>query len=170
MDFMQQFSDLDDAREFFIIAKERLLDVNDWHNMAPGHTLYFSLTNHSGQKQHRDMRVGDIISITTDEGTEIPVKIDTIQYDFFPDIRSESISILLSSAHGQAKQETIMIKRESTIVSIHCNKGNELPKPEDERPDEHLQHGPELHPVLNIPNNALSELLLNMIAVYEPES
>lgn len=170
MDFMQQFSDRDDAREFFIIAKERLLDVNDWHNMVPGHTLHFSLTNQSGQKQHRDMRVGDTISITTGEGSDISIRVETIQYDFFPDIRSESISILLSTTQGQAKQETIMIKRESATVSIHCNKGNELPHPEDERPDEHLAEGPELHPVLNISNNALSELVQNMIAVYEPES
>ena len=45
-----------------------------------------------------------------------PSGVETIQYDFFPDIRSESISILLSTTQGQAKQETIMIKRESATV------------------------------------------------------
>lgn len=175
MEYYQQLQNIDDATDLFLLAKERLLDVNDWQNMPPGNKHSITLTNNKGVKQHRDARVGDMINIKSDIAN-IWIDICKIQYDFFPDINSESISFLFKSGYspsgnnthnGQEYFETILLKRNGTIVAIHCNRGDELPRPDATTPDENADNHTDIHPVLNIPKAHLQQLLKNMIAVYE---
>lgn len=169
-------ADIDDARDLFLLAKDRLLDVNDWNYSLKGN-FRITLTNARGQKLQRGARVADMICISAGNGagigSEMWIRISRIQYDFFPDIRSESISMLLETAHSpsgngtgieDSQQETILIKREGPTLTAHCNAGNELPEAEDEDPNAHLNRDIELHPVLSIPQSSLQQLLQDWIA------
>ena len=176
MEFSQHLPNLDDARDLFLLAKERLLDVNDWNSMLTNTDYHITLTNPNGQKQHRDARVGDLIRFAGTNQKDVPtekwIEITIIQYDFFPDIRSESISMLLNTASYPStgnveNQETILIKREGLTITAHCNAGNELPGEDAETPDEHINNHIELHPVLNLSIRDLQHFIQQLIAIYE---
>lgn len=168
-------ADIDDARDLFLLAKDRLLDVNDWNYSLKGH-YSIRLTDAAGQKLQRGARVGDMICITAGNGagigSEMWIRISRIQYDFFPDVRSESISMLLETAHSPSgngtgtdniQQETLLIKREGPTLTAHCNAGNELPGEDDDNPNAHLNPDAELHPVLCIPHSNLLQLLADLV-------
>lgn len=168
-------ADIDDARDLFLLAKDRLLDVNDWNYSLKGN-YRITLTDAAGHKLQRIARVGDMLCISAGNevgiGSEMWIRISRIQYDFFPDVLSESISMLLETAHsptGNAtgsdnmQQETILIKREGPTLTAHCNAGNELPETNDEDPNAHLNRDAELHPVLSIPQGSLQQLLSDLI-------
>ena len=176
MEFSIELPEPDDARDLFLLAKERLLDVNDWNSLFAGKEYHIMLTTPKGQKLQRDAHVGDmmVISATNGQSIDMWVNIRKIQYDFFPDIGSESISMLLEMSSSQAGNrivqegqnvETILIKREGNSLTAHCNIGNELPDPEAETPNEHLNTETDLHPVLNIPKTQLQQLLQGFIAI-----
>lgn len=180
MEYSINIPDFDDAKEMFLLAKERLLDVNDWNSLFNNTNYSISLTDNKGQKLHRDARVDDLIQISAanDIGntSETWIRITAIQYDFFPDIRSESISLLLEISFSpsgvgvdptQQSVETILIKREGFVVTAHCNAGNELPGSNAETPNEKLSKDIELHPVLSMPKAHLQLLLQGLIAKYE---
>lgn len=168
-------ADIDDARDLFLLAKDRLLEVNDWNYSLKGN-FRISLTDAAGRKQQRSARVGDMLCISAGNnegiGSEMWIYIRRIQYDFFPDIRSESISMLLETAQSPSgngtgedniRQETILIKREGPTLTAHCNAGNELPEEDDDNPNAHLNRDIELHPVLSIPQHSLQQLLSDLI-------
>lgn len=169
-------ADIDDARDLFLLAKDRLLDVNDWNYSLKGN-FRIMLADARGQKLLRGARVDDMLCISAGNddgiGSEMWIRISRIQYDFFPDIRSESISMLLETAHSPSgngtgndnvQQETVLIKREGPTLTAHCNAGNELPGEDDENPDAHLNRHDELHPVLCIPQADLRQLLQDLVA------
>ncbi len=125
MEYSINIPDFDDAREMFLLAKDRLLDVNDWNSLFAGNEYNILLTDDKGQKRHRDARVDDLVNISATNNmgntSDTWVKIKTIQYDFFPDIRSESISLLLEMTYSPSgdgvdnmnnEVATILIKRE----------------------------------------------------------
>lgn len=176
MEVSVRMADIEDARDLFLLAKDRLLDVNDWGQHCPG-TKEVSLTDRKGHRLHRSAHVDDLarLSFEYEPGspTMIWLHIKAIQYDLFPDIQSESISMLLQSAappgttaepDDSLPEETILIKREGEVITAHCNAGNELPDTEDEHPDAHLNRQLELHPVLNIPPSALEAFLLALVS------
>lgn len=179
MEVSTTVAEIDDARDLFLLAKVRLLDVNDWHHLFPGN-YNIALTDRRGGPLRRSARVGDMIRISsrnlTGNDSEMWIGIEKIQYDFFPDILSESISMLLQTAYspsgngtGEQKEETIIIKREGTTLTAHCNAGNELPATDDENPNAHLNRDTELHPVLSIPQGDLRELLAGLVAINSGE-
>ncbi len=156
----------EDAEDLFLIAKDRLLDINEWNNLLSNKAYSVSLTDTKGQKAHRNARMYDLIKIsdTNSPSPEKWVQISHIQYDNFPDINSESISLLLELSNNDHKSlETILLKRENTNVTIHCNGGNELPEIDDATPNDHLITDKEQHPILNLPNNELQQLLQRII-------
>lgn len=155
----------EDAEDLFVIAKDRLLDINEWNQLFHANSYTVALTDTKGQKAHRSARMHDMIKISDNTKMEKWVNISHIQYDNFPDINSESISLLLELKNEDHKSlETILVKRENSSVTIHCNGGNELPRPEDESPDDHLITDVDRHPVLNLPSIELQELLKGIIA------
>lgn len=177
MEFSIDIHDIYDARDLFLLAKDRLLDINDWNELFSGNEFNITLTNSKGQKLHRDARVDDLLHIiaTNHLGnhSDMWVAISKIQYDFFPDIRSESISMLLETTHSPSgngigdinhQSETILIKREEHIITAHCNAGNELPGPDADTPNVYINNSIELHPVLNIPIKHIQQLLKGLIS------
>lgn len=180
MEHSLTISDIEDAKDLFLLAKDRLLDVNDWNSLFPEKGYHIQLTNSKGEKLHRDARVDDLISIKAANNngntSEMCVRIGKIQYDFYPDVRSESISMLLEMAyspsgdgieHADKKVETLLIKREYGKLTAYCNSGNELPGPDDESPSKPVNADTDLHPVLCIPTNQLQQMLAGLIAMTE---
>ncbi|MCB0695814.1 MAG: hypothetical protein KDC07_00535 [Chitinophagaceae bacterium] len=180
MEYSIKMNDIDDARDMFLLAKDRLLDINDWDCLFAGSEYSITLTNSKGAKLHRDARVNDLVNIAAannmGNSSEMWIRIKAIQYDFFPDVRSESISILFClsfspSGNGvetaSAAEETIIIKREYDTIIAHCNTGNELPDPYADIPNELANNDIELHPVLSIPQTHLQQLLQGFIAIHE---
>ena len=168
MEFALQLSDLDDARDLFTIAKERLLDVNEWDTLLGGSDYKIGLYNSREQKAQRNMRVDDVVHISNSAGGAYKIRISKIQYDIFPDIRSESISVLLSddSTKNSGYFETILIKREGAMLTVHCNSGNELPEEDAETPNDRLNVISDNHPLLQISSLQLARLLQGFIAAY----
>lgn len=166
-------ADIDDARDLFLLAKDRLLDVNDWNYSLNGH-FSIALADADGHKLQRSARVGDMVCISAGNGagiaSEMWIRISKIQYDFFPDVRSECIAMLLETTQSPSGrgtdsivQETILIKREGPTLTAHCNAGNELPAEDDDDPNAHLNPDIDLHPVLSIPHCSLRQLLSGFI-------
>jgi hypothetical protein len=56
-------ADENDARKLFMIARNRLVDVNKWHHFAKPVTSVFSLTDHDGNEVDRTLETGDHFKI-----------------------------------------------------------------------------------------------------------
>jgi hypothetical protein len=56
-------ADDNDARKLFMIARNRLLDVNNWHQVAGAASARFYLTDSHGQTLSRTAEKGDYIKI-----------------------------------------------------------------------------------------------------------
>lgn len=182
MDCQLRATDIDDAKDIFLLAKDRLLDINDWKMLLKNTDYDICLTSVNGKKVHRDARVGDKVRIsTTNKGisADMWTQISQIQYDYFPDIDSETISILFHVAFSPSgngidyfrnsadSNETIIIKREKDTLTVHCNTGCEIPQIEDNTPDAHIINQIELHPVLSIPKPEMAQLLKGFISLDE---
>ncbi len=81
----------EDADSLFLIAKDRLLDVNEWGNILSFNT---TLTDTHGQKVHRDAHMGDLVKAEVSDGL-FWAHIDNILYDKYPDDNAEELSINL---------------------------------------------------------------------------
>lgn len=77
--------DDDDARKLFVIARNRLMDVNRWNEVAEGISAKFHLTDKTGQDLARTIEKGDMIRIAlpapgpAEGGGSDWVKIETIE-------------------------------------------------------------------------------------------
>lgn len=81
----------EDADTLFLIAKDRLLDVNEWGNILSINT---TLTDPHGQKLHRDAHMGDLVKAEVSDGL-FWAHIDNIFYDKYPDENAEELSLNL---------------------------------------------------------------------------
>ena len=140
------FEDLEDAEEMFVIAKERLLSINDWHKVSETIKARFQIIDHQGHPVHRHVHKGDIISIDipgpgtiAGEGKDW-VEAEAIEYDDFPDNQRESIALRLrpvpnptasdkSVAHffTEAATSTFIIERKGNTVTARYHGRNEKP-------------------------------------------
>lgn len=134
MKYQVKLNSIEDADEYFLVAKDRLLDVNEWNNILTDNYNTFALTNAQGQKLHRDAHCGDMIkaSIELDNTTKDRwLHIDKIQYDSYPDINAEEISMNLQISYSPSgngidltkyKEEdryfTVVINRTQALVTI----------------------------------------------------
>ncbi|MBS1772072.1 MAG: hypothetical protein JST82_04385 [Bacteroidetes bacterium] len=111
MDYSISTNTMDDAEDLFIVAKEKLLDVNDWHCNYP-----FILNDSKKHKVHRNAHSGDFIqrTSTSDEWYVI----NKIQYDDYPDIAGESITIFLSNVNDNESMHTIAINRVGKVLNV----------------------------------------------------
>ena len=137
---------LDDAEDMFLLAKERLLSVNDWKKMIDGNSAHFQLSDTHGEPLHRHAHLGDYIKIDLPGPGSIAgknkdwVKIEAIAYDDYPDENGESILLQLRpvaapntdnehTAHFLKDEatSTIQIKRWGKIVAAYYYGRNEIP-------------------------------------------
>lgn len=87
----------DDAEDMFVIAKNRLLNVNQWQQYGGEGSASFKLTDNKGNPVTRTAHKGDHIKINipgpdSSEGNDWVV-IEAIQYDDYPDTNMEILAI-----------------------------------------------------------------------------
>ncbi|MGN6476450.1 MAG: hypothetical protein ACTHKV_04440 [Flavipsychrobacter sp.] len=111
MDYSLTTNNIDDAEDLFLLAKDRLLDINDWRNNDAG----FILTDHHKQKLHRNAHSGDFIKIGSSDKWLI---INKIQYDDYPDVNGESLTIFLSYTDDPESMHTIAVNRVGKVLSV----------------------------------------------------
>ncbi|RYE25439.1 MAG: hypothetical protein EOP51_04155 [Sphingobacteriales bacterium] len=139
----------EDAEDMFLLAKERLLNVNEWKNIIDGNSAEFQLCDHHGHPLLRHAHLGDYVKIDLpgpgplSGGNSDWVHIEKVIYDDYPDENGETISIQLrptsapdkpnnETAHffTDASTSTIQIKRWGKIVAAYYHGRNELPNTE----------------------------------------
>lgn len=91
----------EDAEDWFVDAKERLMAVNNWQKWSAMTSAGFRLTDSHGSVVNRRARKGDHIRIDLpgqvtglESGFEW-VTIEAIEYDDYPDISAETFAIRL---------------------------------------------------------------------------
>ena len=101
---------LDDAEEDFLDAKDRLLHVNDWHELTQPSLARFALCDAQGHPVQRSAHIGDFIRISitgpahpasdsdTDETGDDWVRIEALAYDDYPDEDRERIALQVRPA------------------------------------------------------------------------
>ena len=105
---------VENAEDWFVDSKERMLDVNNWQKHAPLVSASFQLTDSHGHNMGRHARKGDYIKIdipgpgpAAGEGYDWVV-IEAIEYDDYPDLGMESFAMhVRPSVDPQHKGEGI---------------------------------------------------------------
>lgn len=111
MEYSINTNSIEDAEDLFVVAKDRLLDISDWHD---GQT--YILTDGHKQKAHRNAHSGDFIKI--DGNTEEWIVINKIQYDDYPDINGETITLFMSNNNDTESMHTVAINRVGKVLSV----------------------------------------------------
>lgn len=145
------FKGREEALEFFEVAKNRLLDVSNWHKLAGMGTASFALTDGVGNIVRRVAGEGDHLRIDipgpgskTGDGYDW-VKIERIEHKNDAANDNEEISMRArpaSNPNDSAEEtahffkddasSTFMVLREKNIVKAEIHGRNELPNVEQE--------------------------------------
>ena len=140
------FDKIEDAEEMFVLAKDRLLHVTNWHQVNEHINSKFQIIDEEGNEHHRRAHQGDIIAIeipgpgsVTGEGKDW-VKVEAVEYDDYPDESKECIAMRLrpvpnptaddqSVAHffTDAATSTFVIERDHNTVAARYFGRNEKP-------------------------------------------
>jgi hypothetical protein len=95
------FDKMDDAEDMFVLVKERLLHVNDWHEVSESANTKFQIIDAHGHPVYRHAHKGDLISIDIPGPSSAAgngkdwVKVEAIEYDDYPDDNKESLAMRL---------------------------------------------------------------------------
>ncbi len=92
----------DDAEDYFVIAKERLLGATNWNAIIHADAPQIVLVNHKGEPVKRNAHQGDHLKLITDT-KEQWFKITSIAYDDYPDYNAESMTISIAEVNGPLK-------------------------------------------------------------------
>ncbi|MCW3122124.1 MAG: hypothetical protein JWQ38_1616 [Flavipsychrobacter sp.] len=136
----------EDAEDWFVDAKERLLDVNNWKRYATTVSAEFRLTDAHGKAVSRHAHKGDHIRIDIPgPGPEAGggfdwVQIEAIEYDDYPDIDMETLALRVRPSENPMDKKheetahffssdatsTIVIERRATQLSARYYGRNEV--------------------------------------------
>ena len=129
--------DIEDAEDWFVDAKERLLDINNWRKYSKITTMDFHLTDSHSKLLHRKAHNGDHIRIDIQsQGTGFDwVAIEALEYDDYPDIDMETFAMRVRPAEDPANKldgyqhnnatSTIVIERRGKRLSASYHGRNE---------------------------------------------
>ncbi|HRO43397.1 MAG TPA: hypothetical protein PL009_11230 [Flavipsychrobacter sp.] len=102
---------LEEAQDMFVTAKDRLLNVNQWHEVSETIKSQFQIVDHQAHSINRKAHKGDFIKINipapgtdTGEGADW-VKVDAIEYDDYPDENREVIAMRLRPASNPSNAD-----------------------------------------------------------------
>jgi hypothetical protein len=101
---------MEDAEDWFVDAKERLMAVNNWKKWTVMTSADFKLTDSHGNAVNRRARKGDHIRIDLPSSFDMEggfdwVTIEAIEYDDYPDFSTETFAMRLRpSIHPQDKK------------------------------------------------------------------
>jgi hypothetical protein len=84
----------EDAEDWFVDAKNRLLDVNHWRQYGHHLNAEFTLADAHGKAVNRSAHRGDHLHIDIPgSGSGVDWVVDAIVYDDYPDINRETITV-----------------------------------------------------------------------------
>jgi hypothetical protein len=144
-----QKNDASTARQLFQIAKQRLLNVNEWHQLTGLATAAFRLTDEKGNKVHRSAQLGDHLKIdipgpgtVTGEGNDW-VQIEAIEENATDDKEIIAIRVRPTSNPQNNKEDvahffseeassTFSVIRQANTVTAAVHGRNEKPNVETE--------------------------------------
>lgn len=90
---------IDDAEDWFVDAKDSMLDINKWAaKLAP--RLEVHLADHSGKRVNRSVHKGDLVCLCDGENNKEWVVVEALEYDDYPDEASETFAIRLHAVTG----------------------------------------------------------------------
>jgi len=138
---------VEEAEDWFVDGKERLLDVNNWKRYSVSLSAEFSLTEQSGRSVDRVARKGDHIRIDIPgPGSEAGdgfdwVVIEAIEYDDYPDLDMETIAMRVRPSTNPAdttnentahfftadSTSTFVVERRGVKVAAKYYGRNEVP-------------------------------------------
>jgi hypothetical protein len=140
--------DIDDARKLFFIARNRLLDINRWHDLAGALSAKFTLTDGDGTEVNRTAEKGDRLKIrllapgpVEGEGSDW-VQIEAIEEKSDSTGPYESIALRVRPASNPGKGENVahffndestssfVVERRDKIVKASVFGRNEIPNTE----------------------------------------
>ncbi len=140
----KKFDSLEEARAFFLVAKERLLNVNKWHDLSGKGTADFTLLDKDGKKANRLVQKEDYfrIEIPGPESREGDgydwVQVEEIKEK--SEANHEFIAIRVRPAENPKKEgnttshffdddasSTFLIERKETTVTSEIHGRNESP-------------------------------------------
>ena len=139
-----EFLDEKTAKDFFLIAKDRLLHINQWHELSGEGSAEFSLTDEHGNKVYRLPRIDDYFKIdipgpgsSSGEGEDW-VRIEAIEEN--DDINDQWIAIRVRPAPSPLNNDkdiahffsdtatsTFIVRRENNKVIAGVYGRNEKP-------------------------------------------
>lgn len=143
---------VEDAEEWFVDVKNRLLDVNHWEHYSKLTSVEFRLTDAHGKNVNRRAHRGDHLRIyipgpgpSSGDGYDWVV-IEAIEYDDYPDDDHEAFAMRVRpssdphkhSGNGDAHffssdaTSTFVIERTGTHLSAHYHGRNETANTDDD--------------------------------------
>jgi hypothetical protein len=127
---------VDDAEDWFVSVKERLLDVNKWSKYSGSASPEFTLTDSHCKTLKRHAHKGDYIRIDIpgsgiEKGTEYDwVWVEAIEYDDYPDEDRETIALKLRAAQSPTanmdRETTHLFDNEATSTIVAERSGKTL--------------------------------------------
>lgn len=146
LEYSIQLETQEDAEEMFVIAKQRLLDINKWVEVAATPSGTFTLTDKNGNELNRSAHKDDYVKINIGAPGPLAgngrdwVHIEKIEYDDDPDANHEQISMQLrpvaapnttdqTVAHffDDTATSTFIIERRHTKLKAFYKGRNEKP-------------------------------------------
>ena len=133
-----------EAKDFYLIVRQRLMDVNNWQNRAGKPTASFQLTDKSGKEVQREAQKGDHFKIdipgpgsVSGEGFDW-VQIEAIEDDHNEESQFTAIRVRPATNPLNEKKDvahffsedttsTFMVKREGKKVTAGVYGRNEKP-------------------------------------------
>lgn len=115
MEYSVVANSLEEAEDLFLLAKDRLLDINEWHSLCANGTVYTLMDKHK-QKVHRNAHTHDLIKKSN--GSDECYFISGIVYDDFPDVAGETLSLLLQPETSATDEhlQAIIVKRIGKVL------------------------------------------------------
>lgn len=145
---------VEDAEELFVLAKDRMLNVNHWRDIAESISAEFQLTDKNGSELKQFAHTHNYIRIKipapgTHEGDGYDwVLIEEIVYDDYPDMDYETFAMRVrpsdnpanltdETAHffAHTSTSTFVIERRGRHVTAHYHGRNEKANTENGLPD-----------------------------------
>lgn len=127
------FADAGAALSFFHIAKERLLDVNHWQQMAGDAMAKFTLTDVQGNKLNRPAQKGDYFKIDIPGPGTVAgdgydwVKIEALDYITEPDMNVAALRVRPTADPQQPQEGTAhFFSKDSTSTFMVRQEGNKV--------------------------------------------
>lgn len=139
-----EFDSLEQAQQFYLVAKQRLLNISDWGSICQVPLSTFMLTDASGHPVNREAREGDYVKIDIPGlGTEAGDGFDWVRIEKIAEETSSEYQLISMQARPTANPmhqdeeiahfftgqstSTFQVKQLGTIVSAEEHGRNEVP-------------------------------------------